>query len=468
MAEMRRFPADGVEEMEWRKNEACDLDITGYTAEGMGVARQEGRVVFVPFTIAGERWRVRLEKVNRTVAWGRGVELLSPSPQRVEPGCPLFGKCGGCQYRHMTYDEELRAKGRRIADALERVGGVKLDLPPVLGAEDPDRYRNKVQFPAAPGKAGPLVGYYRARSHQVLAVEDCLLQPEGVTALLSAFRGWMEEWRVPAYDEGTGRGLVRHLYVRANRRGETLCCVVANGEKLPHAPALIEALCRAQPALVGLVLNVNRRNTNVILGPEYRTLWGRDWLEEELRGMTFRLSVPSFFQVNRAQTERLYALALEFAGLAGTETVLDLYCGIGTISLALARRAGRVIGAEIVPQAIEDAKANAVRNGVENVRFLCGDAGQAAARLSAEGVRPQVICVDPPRKGLGPEVPAILAGLGPARIVYVSCDPATLARDVKRLGELGYRAVKARGVDLFPRTQHVETVCLLEKQNGLC
>ena len=449
---------------DWKKNTVHSLDITGYTAEGMGVARLEGRVVFVPFTIAGERWKVRLEKVNKSVAWGRGVELLRSSPERIEPGCPLFGRCGGCQYRHMTYQEELRAKRQRVADALERVGGVKLNLPPVLGAEEPDRYRNKVQFPVREERDGLAVGYYRGRSHHVLDVADCRLQPEAVTALRRAFKDWMEQFQISAYDEESGTGLIRHLYVRTNRAGEALCCVVANGEKLPHAAELADQLRRAVPSLAGLVLNINRKDTNVILGPEYRTLWGRDWLEEELRGMTFRLSVPSFFQINRAQTERLYALALEFAGLSGGETVLDLYCGIGTISLALARQAGQVIGAEIVPQAVEDARANAARSGVENVRFLCGDAGEAAARLAEEGVHPRVICVDPPRKGLSPEVPGILAGMEPERIVYVSCDPATLARDVKRLGELGYRAVQAQAVDLFPRTAHVETVVLLSQQ----
>ena len=446
---------------DWKKNTLHTLEITGYTAEGMGVARLEGRVVFIPGTIAGERWQVRLEKVNKSVAWGRGVQLLTPSPERAEPGCPLFGKCGGCQFRHMTYAEELRAKRQRVADALERVGGVKLNLPPVLGAEEPDRYRNKVQFPVREERDGLAVGYYRGRSHHVLDVADCRLQPEAVTALRRAFKDWMEQFQISAYDEESGTGLIRHLYVRTNRAGEALCCVVANGEKLPHAAELADQLRRAVPSLAGLVLNINRKDTNVILGPEYRTLWGRDWLEEELRGMTFRLSVPSFFQINRAQTERLYALALEFAGLSGGETVLDLYCGIGTISLALARQAGQVIGAEIVPQAVEDARANAARSGVENVRFLCGDAGEAAARLAEEGVHPRVICVDPPRKGLSPEVPGILAGMEPDRIVYVSCDPATLARDVKRLGELGYRAVQAQAVDLFPRTAHVETVVLL-------
>ena len=447
----------------WKKNASLTLEITGYTAEGMGVARWEGRVVFIPGTILGEHWEVQLLKVKTNVAWGRAVRLLAPSPERVALDCPLAGRCGGCQYRHMTYEEELRAKRQRVQDALSRVGGVSLELPQVLGAETPLRYRNKVQFPVAQEKRGLAVGYYRARSHDVLDVDDCLLQPEAVTTLRRAFKGWMERYRVPAYDEGSRQGLIRHLYVRTNQAGEVLCCVVANGTRLPHAPELVQSLRQAVPTLAGLVLNTNTKDTNVILGPNYRTIWGRDFLEEGLCGMTFRLSVPSFFQINWAQTERLYAQALEFAGLTGRETVLDLYCGIGTISLALAQRAGQVIGAEIVPEAVQDAQANAARNQVDNARFLCGDAGEAAFQLAAEGVRPQVICVDPPRKGLAPEVPEILASMAPDRIVYVSCDPATLARDVKRFGELGYPAVKAQAVDLFPRTAHVETVVLLRK-----
>ena len=446
-----------------RKNTVHTLDVTGYTAEGMGVARLEGRVVFVPGTIQGERWTVRLEKVNKHVAWGRGVELLRPSPERVSPGCPLYGKCGGCQFRHMTYTEELQAKRRRIADALERVGHVRLELPPVLGAEHPDRYRNKVQFPVSDRKHGLSIGYYRPRSHDVLDAPDCLLQPQAVTRLREAFKDWMETHSIPTYDEGMGQGLVRHLYVRTSSRGESLVCVVANGNSLPHSDALVEALRAAEPNLAGVVLNVNTRDTNVILGDRYAVVWGQDWLEEELCQLTFRLSVPSFFQINRAQTEVLYRTALDFAGLTGTETVLDLYCGIGTISLALAKRAKRVIGAEIVPQAIEDAAENARRNGITNTEFFCGDAGAIAQKLAGAGVRPQVISVDPPRKGLAPEVPTILAGMGPERIVYVSCDPATLARDVDQFVQLGYQAVRAQGVDLFPRTAHVETVCLLTR-----
>ena len=448
---------------EWKKNAVHVLKFAGYTAEGLGVARLDGRVVFVPGTIRGETWEVQLLKVKTNVAWGRGTRLLVPSPKRRALDCPLAGRCGGCQYRHMDYGEELWAKRQRIQDALTRLGGLSLELPPVLGAEAPQRYRNKVQFPVAMERHGLAVGYYRARSHDVLDVEDCLLQPEVVTAVRGTFKRWMEQYRIPAYEEGTGRGLVRHLYVRSNQCGEALCCVVINGKELPHAGALTEMLRTAVPSLVGLVLNHNQKNTNVILGTEYSAIWGQDYLEEELCGMQFRLSVPSFFLIIRSQTERLYGTVLEFAGLTGCETVLDLYCGIGTISLAFAQQAGQVIGAELIPKAIRDAQENAERNGVGNVRFLCGDAGEAAAQLAREGVRPQVICVDPPRKGLAPEVPDILASMAPDRIIYVSCDPATLGRDVKRFGELGYQALRGQGVDLFPRTAHVETVLLLQR-----
>jgi len=449
---------------EIKKNTVHPMKIHGYTAEGMGVGRlEDGRVVFVPDTVQGEHWDVQLLKVNKTVAWAKGYKLLERSPHRVEPDCPHAAKCGGCQYRHMTYEEELRAKKARVQDALTRLGGVALELPNTLGAENPLRYRNKIQFPVAPGKRDTLIGFYRPRSHDVIDVEDCLLQPETASRLRRAVKEWMAQCKVAPYDETKGKGVLRHLYVRTNQKGESLCCLVINEKQLPHGRKLIDLLENTIPGLVGIVVNINTRDTNVILGDEYYTLWGQDYLEETLCGMTFRLSVPSFFQVNRDQTERLYALALDYAGLTGEETVLDLYCGIGTISLAMAQKAGKVIGGEIVPQAIEDAKENALRNGVTNAEFFCGDAGEIAFKLANDGVRPQVVCVDPPRKGLQADVPGIIAGMSPDRIVYVSCDPATLARDVKRFDELGYHLVKAQPVDLFPRTAHVETVALLTK-----
>ena len=446
-----------------KKNSVYELDIAGYTAEGLGVARLDGRVVFVPNTIRGERWQVQLLKVNKNVAWGRTVKPVVESPCRVPSDCPHSGPCGGCQFRHMDYKEELEAKRQRVEDALRRIGGVDVRVDTIRGAADTHRYRNKVQFPVARGKEGIHVGLFRARSHDVIDVEDCLLQSEASNRLGRALKDWMEQKKIPAYDEKTGKGLVRHLYVRTNRAGESLVCLVVNGKKLPDEVGLVNALRTCDPGLAGVVLNVNEKATNVILGDSYRTVWGRDWLEEELCGLTFRLSVPSFFQINRAQTEVLYSRAVEFAGLMGKETVLDLYCGIGTISLTMAKQAGKVIGAEIVPEAIEDAKENAARNGIKNAEFFCGDAGEIAYKLASEGVRPDVICVDPPRKGLASGVTDILADMAPERIVYVSCDPATLARDVKLLGERGYAVKKAEAVDLFPRTQHVESVVLLER-----
>ena len=432
--------------------------IEGYASGGEGVARIEGMAVFVKGALRGERADVLIEHVGHSAAWGRIEKLLEPSPARIEPDCPYYGACGGCQFRHMTYEEELEAKRRRVEDALRRIGGADIAVPVIHGAENTRRYRNKVQFPVA----GRAIGYYAGRTHRVVDIADCLLQPEPDTVCRAAVKGWMERFHVPTYDERTGKGLIRHLFLRTNGLGEVLCCLVINGKTLPHGDELVDALRSAAPTLAGVVLSVNTRKTNVILGGEFRTLWGRDWLEETLCGHSFRLSVPSFFQVNRAQTEVLYRRALDFAALTGAETVVELYCGIGTISLTLAERAARVIGVEVVPQAVEDAKENARRNSLERkTRFECGDAGDLAAKLEAEGVRPDVVVVDPPRKGLAPEVVDTIARMNPDRVVYVSCDPATLARDVKRFGELGYIPTRAEAVDLFPRTAHVESIVLL-------
>ena len=434
------------------------LVIDGYASDGAGVARLEGQVVFVQGGIRGEECLVRLTHVGRSALWGTVKEVLTPSPARTAPDCPWFPRCGGCQLRHMSYAEELAFKRGKVADALRRLGGTDIEVPPVLGAAAPERYRNKVQFPAA---RGPKIGFYRARSHEVIDVADCLLQPETASRLRRAVKDWMTQYAIPAYDEKARSGLVRHLYVRVNRAGESLCCLLVNGRGVPREAELVRALRAAEPGLAGVVLGVNEKHSNVILGDSYRTLWRDGFLTDTLCGLTFRLSVPSFYQVNPAQTEVLYGKAVELAGLTGRETVLDLYCGIGTISLAMARRAAMVWGAEVVPEAVDDAVANAARNGIGNARFLCADAGEAARRLEARGVRPQVICVDPPRKGLAEDVVNTVAGMGPERVVYVSCDPATLARDVKRFAAKGYVLRAAQPVDMFPRTMHVETAALL-------
>ena len=436
--------------------------IDGYSSEGLGIARVNGAVVFVPHAVRGEEIDLRITKVMKTSCAGEIVKIHNPSPERMEPECPYAGKCGGCAYRHLTYPEELWAKRQRVQDALTRIGGLDLTVEEILGAKNPEHYRNKSQYPVG---ADGSIGFFQARTHKVVPIRRCLIQTEAADRTAQAVGEWMRRYKISAYDETTGKGLVRHVCVRVNRKGESLCCVVVNGNKVPREPELAAYVTAAVPHTVGVLLNSNTRRGNVILGDKYRTLFGRNYLMDTLCGLEFKLSMPSFYQVNRDQAEVLYGKALEFAGLTGNETVLDLYCGIGTITLCLAKAAKRVIGAEIVPPAIRDAKENAFRNHVENAEFFCGDAADIAAKLESDGLRPDVVTVDPPRKGLAPEVIASVAAMGPEKVVYVSCDPATLGRDVKIFREFGYEAKRAAAVDMFPGTAHVETVVLLSKLN---
>ena len=449
--------------MELAKNQEHIVAIEGYGEGGMGVARVDGRVVFVHGALRGETCRVLILKTLKSVAFAKVLEVIEPSGARVESDCPYFPRCGGCTYRHIRYEEELRLKKQRVQDNLSRIGGSDVTVEEILGAQDTLRYRNKAQYPVSKDGA---VGFYRARTHEVIECEHCLLVKPEADAAAEALREYMQSCRVAGYDEKTGRGLIRHLYVRSNAAGESLICVLVNGDKLPKEDRLVTLLRDACPKCTGIVLGTNTKKGNVILGDRYRTLWGSDRLEDTLCGKTFRLSVPSFYQVNRAQAERLYAKAIEFAGLTGQETVLDLYCGAGTITLALSDHAKKVLGAEIVPEAIDDARENAARNGVKNAEFFCGDASDVAKKLARENLRPDVITVDPPRKGLAADVVESIAEMQPERVVYVSCDSATMARDVKRFAELGYTATRAAAVDMFPRADHIETVCLLSKLNA--
>ncbi len=447
------------------KNKEYLATITGCTSAGEGITHlEDGLTVFVRGALTGEVCRISIMKAAKRCAWARLVEIITPSPARVPSDCPHYPKCGGCQSRHMTYQEELQLKAERVNDAFQRIGGLDLMIDRIHGAPEIIGYRNKVQFPVGGSlEEGVKVGFYRQRSHDVIPVSHCLLQPESCNLAGQLVKKWMEDHSVPPYNEERHTGLIRHVFSRENSEGQLLVCVLANGKKLPHEKELVETLRENLPGLVGIVLGVNMEKTNVILGDSYRTLWGEDHLYDTLCGLTFRLSVPSFFQVNRKQAEVLYERALDFAGLTGKETVLDLYCGTGTISQVMARKAGKVLGAEIVPEAIEDAKANAVRNGLTNTEFFCADAGEAAQMLAARGLKPDVISVDPPRKGLSLPVIEAICEMGPERVVYVSCDPATLARDLKLLEERGYTAVNAEAVDMFPRTGHVETVVLMSR-----
>ena len=454
-----------------RKNDCFTVSIDGVTSLGSGIARvkdeeyPDGLVTFVPLTAPGDEISCRILKVEKRHAFGKMEALLSPSPTRVaDTGCAAFGKCGGCAWRHVRYDEELKFKEQHVFDCLTRIGGANPEFLPICGCETPDGYRNKAQYPIAPDKEGnPVLGYFAPHSHRVIPAETCALEPPVFTEIKRCVLLWMRENGVSAYNEETKTGLVRHLYIRkAEQTGETMVCLVATSGKLPAASALIASL-REIEGVCSILVNVNKKDTNVILGDREFTLWGREYITDILCGVKVRLSARSFYQVNRRQAGHLYTIAADFADLKGEETLLDLYCGAGTIGLSMAGRVKSLIGVEIVPEAVEDAKRNAAENGVENARFLCADAAKAAKMLAAEGVRPDVVVLDPPRKGCDESLIQTVVEMSPDRVVYVSCDPATLARDVKRFALSGYTCQKAQAVDMFPRTAHVECVVLLSK-----
>ena len=378
--------------------------------------------------------------------------------------CPVYKKCGGCAFRHISYEAELRHKAQFVEDNLRRIGGLEPKMLPITPSPLQQGYRNKAQFPVAMGKTGIEAGFFEKGTHNVVPVEHCRIQPVCAEQARSAVLRYARRWSVSAYDETARTGLLRHIYVRhAEATKQVLVCLVVNGERLPHEDDLVDTLRKAVPGLRSVVLNTNTRSGNAVLGETMRTLWGDDAIEDILCGLRFRISPRSFYQVNRTQAERLYGKALAAAGLTGTETVLDLYCGTGTITLCLARQAKRAVGVELVEAAIRDAQENARRNGIGNAEFFCADAGQAAQRLCAAGETPDVIVVDPPRKGLSADVIEAMVRMAPQRIVYVSCDPATLARDDRSLTQQGYALTHAEAVDLFPRCAHVETVCRLER-----
>lgn len=452
--------------MELKKNDGIELEITGMTAEGMGVGRWNGLAVFVPLAAPGDLLSVKIVKVKKNCAYGKLMEILSPSPDRVEPDCPVFAQCGGCCYRHISYQAELRIKQDRVRDALERIGGfTELPLRPILGADSRDGYRNKATLPLGQKPDGTLaMGFYAVNSHRIVDCPSCRLQPPEFNTAMAVFRDWAASYGDPVYEEETHRGKMRRLYLRKGERtGEIMACAVVNGNGLHHERELVSAWREAVPGLASVVINSQREKTNAVLGKACRTAWGADTIRDVLYGLSFRLSPLSFYQVNRAQAEKLYHLAAEYAALTGGENLLDLYCGTGTIGLSMAGRAKKLIGVEIVPEAVENARENARENGIGNAEFLCGDAAQAAQELARRGERPDVVILDPPRKGCSPELIRTVASMGPERIVYISCDPATLARDLKIFAELGYPPLEAAPVDMFPATAHVETVTLLSR-----
>ena len=445
------------------KNQVYEATICDYTAEGQGIAKIDGCVVFIPNAIVGERCRIRIEKAQKTWATGKLVEILEKSPHRVNRECPISSSCGGCDFWHMDYAEETRLKADRVRQALNRIGGENLEEIPILSAPTCQGYRNKAQYPVAAEKGRVYAGFFRAGTHKVVENQRCLILPEEADRVKKIVIDYVNHYRISAYDETTGKGLLRHIYVRRGAvSGQVLVCLVINGRKLPHPEDLTQRL-QAVPGFTTLVLSVNTKAGNTVLGDEFITLYGPGYIEDTLCGLTFRLSPRSFYQVNHHQAQRLYDAAITQAGITKDDLVLDLYCGVGTITLAMAKAAGKVIGVEVVEQAVQDAKENARRNGIDNAEFFCGDAGKAALALEENGTRPDVVVVDPPRKGLNADTIEALARMSPRRIVYVSCDPATLARDVALLKGRGYVLKSAQAADLFPRCSHVESIAVLEQ-----
>lgn len=449
------------------KNQCFEMTCDAFGQDAQGVCRHEGMAVFVPGLLPGERALVRIVKPEKRYAFGRVEKLLEKSPSRAEPFCPIYKRCGGCVCQHMTYEASLAFKRQQVQDLLRRVGGLSIEVPPVWGMAHPFGYRNKGAYPVAQTDGAPVCGFFAPRSHDLVPLPEngCAIQGEDSAKATQAVLNWMRENSVPAYDEQTGRGLVRHIMTRSTTSGELMVVVVVTRADIPKASRLIELLRAAVPGLCSVCLSVNSRRTNVILGTDIRVLWGKAAMEDTLCGLRFSVSPLSFFQVNPQQTERLYGLALEYAGLTGTETVVDAYCGAGTISLLLAQKAKKVIGIEIVPEAIQNANENAARNGIANAEFHVGATEELLPKLVENGLRPDVIVLDPPRKGCDPAVLQAIIAAAPKRVVYVSCGAPTLARDAKLLAEGGYAAERVQCVDMFCWTGAVETVMSLVQQN---
>ena len=457
--------------MPLQKNQILTLRIERLSSDGSGVAHSaDGEAVFVPGTAPGDEARVRIVKDCGRYAFGILDELLTPSPDRIPVDCPVAGPCGGCSLRHLDYAAELRAKQESVLDAFRRIGGLEVPVLDILPSPEVDRYRNKVQFPVGVDKNGaPCIGFYAGRTHRIVPCPDCKLQPGVLNEIGNALCAFFAQQGIRPYDEQSGKGLVRHIFLRRGAHsGQIMVCLVCTRAKLPHAEQLCTALREQFPAISTILLNVNAKNTNVILGGENHILYGPGYIEDILCGVPVRLGPLSFYQVNTLAAERLYGVAAQYAQLTPDDALLDLYCGMGTIGLSMADQCRELIGVEIVPEAIESAKANAARMGeavAAKSRFFCADAGQAATQLAAEGLHPDIVMLDPPRKGCDEATLSAVVRMAPRRVVYVSCNPATAARDAAWLEKNGYHAEKVQPVDLFPRTKHVEAVLLLTKLN---
>ena len=454
--------------MDIKKNDIFTVQITDTGTEGEGIGKIAGFTLFVKDAVIGDTVQVKVMKAKKNYAYAKLEKVLVPSPFRVEPPCAFHRQCGGCQLQSLSYEKQLEFKQNKIRNNLVRIGGFepeKIDacMEPIIGMEDPWHYRNKAQFPFGYDKEGNVVtGFYAGRTHTIIPNTDCALGVKENKEILEIILAYMKKYAVSAYEETTGKGLVRHVLIRKGfASGQIMVCLILNGKKLPEEQWLAEELWKI-PGMTSVSVNVNTERTNVIMGKKVRVLKGEEKIEDAIGDVVFRISPLSFYQVNPVQTRKLYGQALEYAGLTGEETVWDLYCGIGTISLFLAQKAKKVYGVEIVPEAIADAKENAVRNGITNAEFYVGKAEEVLPQMyEEEGVYADVIVVDPPRKGCDEKCLETMVRMRPERIVYVSCDLATLARDLRYLGEMGYEIGKWRGCDMFPGTGHVESVIMM-------
>ncbi len=446
-----------------KKNDIVELNIVDITLDGSGVGKLDGLAVFVPNAVTGDVLLVKILKVKSNLAYGKIEEIITPSPLRQNTDCSISQRCGGCSFRHITYAAELNIKENTVKNNFKRLARIDVLLEPIFSGEQ-YRYRNKAQYPVSVVDGDVKVGFYSNHTHRVVPCENCLLQPEEFSKIADVIVNFIKKYNISVYNEADKQGLVRHLYLRkAVETKQIMVCLVINGNDLPYSDELVKALRQADYGITSVMLNHNLRDTNVIMGDKCTVLYGDDHITDVLCGVKVKISPLSFYQVNHFVAEKLYEKAAEYVE-PNDKTIIDLYCGAGTIGLSMAKKAKKIYGVEIVPEAVEDAKFNAKENGIDNAEFFCGDAKEAANELKTIGVKPDAVIVDPPRKGCDVELINIICeDFSPSRVVYVSCDPATLARDCKLFAEKGYKVIKAAPFDMFPRTGHVETVALLEK-----
>ncbi len=451
------------------KNQEIEVNILSLGYEGEGVAKVDGFPIFIAGALKGEKVRIKIVKKNKNFAYGKLLEILEVSPERKEPTCGIYKKCGGCQLQHMSYEAQLIFKQQRVKDCLERIGKLKdVTVHNTLGMEEPYRYRNKVQLPVGGEKGNVHIGFYAQRSHDIIDMDQCFIQDEIGDEVVKLTKEWMNRYKIEPYDEKGNKGIVRHVMVRKGfKTGEVMVIIVTTSEELPNKLEFIDSIKNGVKGIRSIVQNINPQKTNVILGEKNIVLWGQDHISDYIDAFKFNISPLSFFQVNPIQTEVLYNKALEYADLKGDEVVFDAYCGTGTISLFLSQKAKKVYGVEIVPEAIENAKANAKENNITNAEFIVGESEKVIPELIEKGIKADVVVVDPPRKGCAKELLEAIANMQPQKIVYVSCDPGTLARDLNILNQLGYATLKVQPVDMFPQTGHVECVVGIRRKDSL-